>query len=212
MASSPVLADGVLVCLIENDSESFALGVDTATGTNLWKEPRPKRANWSTPVVFDRPDGAGQLVALQGSAGVDAVEPKSGKAIWSYSEGASTTPSSALADGVLYVPSHGLTALVPGAGGGFNVKWQQSNLGPGTASPVATGDRVYVISNAGVLTAADAANGERIRPDPPGDCSAARRCSPAISSSRPANAMASSNSSTSEARKGRSSERSNSAR
>jgi outer membrane protein assembly factor BamB len=161
LASSPVLAGGILVCLVENDSESFAVGIDTADGTNLWKTDRPKRANWTTPVVIDRLDGAGQLVALQGSAGLDAVDPRSGQTAWSYSEGASTIPSSAAAGGVLYVPSHGLTALVPGDGG-FKMKWRQSNLGPGTASPVADADRVYVISNAGVLTAANAADGEQL--------------------------------------------------
>ena len=43
MASSLVAADGVVVAQVENDSESFALGLDARTGTNRWKLDRPAR-------------------------------------------------------------------------------------------------------------------------------------------------------------------------
>ena len=46
MAQSPVVLDGTLVVQSENDSESFAAGLDVATGRNKWKLDRPKAANW----------------------------------------------------------------------------------------------------------------------------------------------------------------------
>jgi outer membrane protein assembly factor BamB len=89
MAQSPVVIDGTLVVQSENDSESFAAGLDVATGQNKWKLERPKAANWSSATLWK---GA---VALQSSKGILAVEPNTGKTVWNYSDGASTTPSSA---------------------------------------------------------------------------------------------------------------------
>ena len=40
MSSSLVVADGVLVAQVENDSESFTAGLDAATGLNRWKTGR----------------------------------------------------------------------------------------------------------------------------------------------------------------------------
>ena len=156
------MADDTLIVLVENDSESFAAGIDVTDGTNRWKIPRTKRANWSTPVTMKDPADGRTLVALQGSAGLDTIDPKSGQVVWSYTDGASTTPSSTVKGDVLYVPSNGLTALKLKGGGAFEQLWQQGNLRPGTASPVAAGDKVYVITGAGVLNCANAKSGERL--------------------------------------------------
>lgn len=162
LATSLVMADGVVVAQIENDSESFAAGIDADTGENLWKIDRTKRANWCTPITFRDPRDGSVRVALQGSAGVDAVDPRTGSIVWSFTDGAATTESSTVAGDTLYVPSNGLTALKLAGGGSFNVAWTKGNLRPGTASPVAVGDRVYVVTGAGVLNAADASTGERL--------------------------------------------------
>ena len=44
MASSVVIAAGTVVVQVENDSESFAAGIDPDTGINRWKIDRPKKA------------------------------------------------------------------------------------------------------------------------------------------------------------------------
>jgi outer membrane protein assembly factor BamB len=51
MASSPIVVGETVVTMIENDSESYTLGVDANTGRNLWKMDRPKAANWCSPVL-----------------------------------------------------------------------------------------------------------------------------------------------------------------
>ncbi|MEM7011588.1 MAG: PQQ-binding-like beta-propeller repeat protein [Verrucomicrobiota bacterium] len=160
MASSPIAAGGALVVQSENDSESFAAGIDIETGKNLWKKSRPKKANWTSPVVLE---GEQTVVALQSSAGLLGVLPKTGSEVFDYSEGASTIPSSAAAGGVVYVPSHGLTALQPDDKGGEPRQlWRNGQLGPGTGSPLVIGDKVYVVNNAGVLTCANTSDGERV--------------------------------------------------
>ncbi|MFT5470065.1 MAG: outer membrane protein assembly factor BamB [Verrucomicrobiales bacterium] len=159
MASSPIYADGALIVQSENDSESFAAGIDVVTGQNLWKKVRPKAANWTSPTVIA---GEQVVVALQSSKGVLGVLPKTGSEIFDYKDGASTIPSSAAAGGVLFVPSHGITALKPNAKGGEPEQlWRNGQLGPGTGSPLVIGENIYVVNKAGVLSQAKISDGER---------------------------------------------------
>jgi len=160
MASSPVATDGTLVLQVENDSESYALGLDATTGVNRWKIDRPKAANWTSPAVL-RPD----LVALQSKTGIDAVRVADGSVAWSYGDGGSTIPSSCLHAGILCVPSHGITALALDAADAAaepRQLWRSNRLSPGTASPIAVGDTVLAISKGDVLTAGSLATGERL--------------------------------------------------
>ena len=162
MASSLLLAGGLLVAQIENDSESFTAGLSQTDGMNQWRIQRPKSANWTTATVY-RTEFGRDLVLLQSSKGIHAVNPENGEVVWHYNDGASTIPSSVLAGGVLYVPSHGITALeLAPDGASFNQKWRSSRLRPGTASPLVHRDRIYSINNAGVLTCGDTDSGNRL--------------------------------------------------
>ena len=153
MSQSPVVVDGTLVVQSENDSESFAAGLDVATGRNKWKLERPKAANWSSATVWKN------VVALQSSKGILAVEPATGKTVWDYSDGASTIPSSVGTGEALYAVSHGITALAPEKGAVTQL-WRNEKLNPGTASPLVLGDSIYVVNGAGVLIKASLKNGD----------------------------------------------------
>lgn len=160
MASSPVASRGMLVVQVENDSESYCLGLDGKSGVNRWRIERPKAANWTSPALL-RPD----LVALQSKTGIDAVRVADGTVAWSYDGGAATIPSSCLHGGLLCVPSHGITALELDAADAAKPprqKWRSARLAPGTPSPVAAAGRVYAISGGNVLTAGGLADGERL--------------------------------------------------
>ena len=162
MSSSLVVTDGVLIAMVENDSESFTAGLDTKTGVNRWKIDRPRTANWTSPLLLKSP-GAPTLVALQSSKGVAAVEPASGRVVWQYTDGASTIPSATASDGILFVPSHGITALAPAPEGQTPKQlWRSGQLRPSTASPVVLNKRVFTLNDAGVLTAGDATDGTRL--------------------------------------------------
>lgn len=145
MASSPIIVDGVLVVHVENDSDSFAAGIEMEHGTNLWRKNRVKRANWTSPVKVAG-DGGPDLVALQGSEGVDVLHPRTGELAWRYTEGAATIPSCAAdARGRLYIPSNGLTAVKGGANEEAEFLWRAGSLRPGTASPLVHEGNLYVI-------------------------------------------------------------------
>lgn len=159
MTSSLVVTEGTVVAQVENDSESYALGIDAATGVNGWRIDRPKAANWTSPLVVSP-----GLVALQSKNGIDVVRTTDGSVAWSYDGGAATIPSGCVLDGVLYVPSHGVTALASPEGGETKARqlWRSSRLSPGTPSAVASGGRVFALGKADVLTAGSAADGERL--------------------------------------------------
>ena len=160
LASSPIIVSGTLIVQVENDSESFAAGIDLNKGTNIWKFPRTKKANWTSPIKVGK-----NVVAIQGSEGVTAIEASSGKILWSYGEGASTIPSSvASKDGsTLFIPSNGMTALKPRNDNNTpEILWQEPQLRPGTASPIIVDDKIFIINRAGVLNAAKKETGERL--------------------------------------------------
>ena len=162
MSSSLTVAEGVLIAMLENDSESFTAGVDVRTGTNLWKLARPKMANWTSPVVL-KTAGQPTVVVLQSGQGISAVEPATGRVVWEYTDGASTIPSATPSEGVLYVPSHGVTALQPGpVGQSPKQLWRSPQLRPSTSSPVVLQGRVFTLNDAGVLTCGSADDGNRL--------------------------------------------------
>ncbi len=159
MSSSLLVTAETVIVPVENDSESYSLGIDAATGENRWRLDRPKGANWTSPVIL-KPG----LVALQSKKGIDAIRAADGSTAWSYADGADTVSSSALADGVLYVPSNGITALTLDPADPEKQPtqaWRENTLSPATASCVVAGDALYTINGAGVLTAGDRATGKR---------------------------------------------------
>ncbi len=162
MSSSLIVADGALVVMSENDSDSFTAGIDVRTGVNRWKLERPKMANWTSPALLN--DAAGKTqVLLQSGKGLAAIDPASGRTVWNFAGGASTIPSSTVADGIVFVPSGGITALEPSADGSAPKQlWKSGQLSPATASPVVLNKRIYTINNAGVLTCGDAVTGNRL--------------------------------------------------
>jgi outer membrane protein assembly factor BamB len=161
MSSSLTVADGVVIAMVENDDDSFTAGLDAKTGVNRWKLPRPRTANWTSPMHIK--SGETTHVLLQSSKGIVAVEPATGRVVWQYTDGASTIPSATVSDGVVYVPSRGITALQPKPDGQSPEQlWRSGQLSPATASPVILNQKVFTLNGAGVLTAADAKDGKRL--------------------------------------------------
>jgi len=161
MASSPIVIGETVVTLIENDSESYSLGIDANSGGNLWKLDRPKAANWTSPVPWRATAKSAPVAVLQSSKGLLAVDPISGSRLWEYTNGASTTSSSVVAAGVIYAPSNGITALAPKAGDATPVQlWNSKQVNPSTISPVVLGRHILSINSAGILTNVGTKSGE----------------------------------------------------
>lgn len=82
MASSPILADGKLIFLCDQDTDSYLLALDPATGKPFWKTPRPEAVHgFATPTLFEPENGPQQLI-VPGSYQLTSYELETGKKLW----------------------------------------------------------------------------------------------------------------------------------
>lgn len=163
LASSPVIADGVLVVQMENDSDSFVAGLDTATGLNLWRHVGPKDANWSSPALI-REEGQPDTVVISAVNGVRALDPKTGRERWNLPGPGSTIPSCTASRTHLAQPRPGKGLAMWELKGGTTppaMVWESAQVGADTSSPVFIGDHVFAVNGAGVLICAETKSGER---------------------------------------------------
>lgn len=82
VGTSPVLHDGLLIILADEDSgdDSFIVALDAATGEEIWKRKRPVQASWATPVLVEH-EGQKQLLT-SGYEYVIAYDPEDGSELW----------------------------------------------------------------------------------------------------------------------------------
>lgn len=161
MSSSPVVVDDTVIVQVENQSNSFAAGIDASTGTNKWRIKRAPAATWCTPIVMRRNNPNRAAVLLQSSDRLTAHDPDTGDEFWMHKAACDVIPTTAADDGMLFVPSEGMTALdVDQSQTSPSTAWNVKTLNPGAASPVVGGGRLFIINRAGVLNCADAKTGK----------------------------------------------------
>ncbi|XZE46008.1 PQQ-binding-like beta-propeller repeat protein [Pirellulaceae bacterium SH467] len=153
MSSSPLLIDGVCVIQIECQGDSFAAGLDAATGAMLWKIDRPAKANWSSPTSMTDADGQ-KLVVMHSGEDVLAVKPKDGSIAWRLETGCSTVPSSLVFENKLYVPAGGITAFDLSSSGTPSKLWASNKANSNACSPLVKDGRMYTV-NRTVLVCSD---------------------------------------------------------
>ena len=161
MASSPIIADGAIIAQVEAQGDSFAIGIDVATGTNLWRMARPRQSNWSSPVAIDRPDESVEVV-MQSGNNIVAVDPRRGNVKWMIEEGADKIASGTPAGDYLLLPGSEMMALNIGESATApEVVWRNSRLSPRNASAVLNDERFYSLKGS-VLVAGSVKDGEQI--------------------------------------------------
>ena len=81
-AASPILANGRVLLICDQESGSFFVAVDQMTGRVLWRVERPGfTRGFSTPVLY-RPKGEELQVLVSGSHQLTAYSVESGQEIW----------------------------------------------------------------------------------------------------------------------------------
>ena len=82
MAASPILARDLLVLVCDQQSGSFLVAVDRASGRQRWKTSRAAATvGWATPMAFEPPQGPAQLIVL-GSTRLDSYYLDTGEPLW----------------------------------------------------------------------------------------------------------------------------------
>ncbi|VTR94432.1 pyrrolo-quinoline quinone : Pyrrolo-quinoline quinone OS=Chthoniobacter flavus Ellin428 GN=CfE428DRAFT_1721 PE=4 SV=1: PQQ_2 [Gemmata massiliana] len=98
---SPILADGVVVLVRDENKDPKILTIDAATGTLIWVKKRESKSAFCTPVVSDTP--AGKQIIVPGYGRMIGYDFKTGDEKWTVigmPAAACTTP--VVADGTLF--------------------------------------------------------------------------------------------------------------
>jgi outer membrane protein assembly factor BamB len=175
-ASSPVLHEGRLYIINDNEEQSYLLALDKLTGREIWRVNRDEPTNWSTPYIW-RNNQRTEIV----TTGTNKVRSYSldGELLWEIS-GMTTLviPTPFSDDGLLYVSSgypmdsnSPVFAVRPGAGGDITpgadnsdryIAWHLPRGGSYIPSSLLYKGLYYTLHDAGMLTCHDAKTGEEI--------------------------------------------------
>ena len=176
-AASPILHDGRLYIVNDNDEQSFLAAYEARTGVELWRVDREEGTNWSTPFVWEH-EGGTEIV----TAGSDRVRAYdlSGQLLWQLVGMSSiTVPTPFARHGLLYVSSGYIGdalrptyAIRPGARGDISlsvgqtaseaIAWSGRTMAPYNPSPIVYGDVLYTLFDRGFFTAHDARTGVEV--------------------------------------------------
>lgn len=187
-AASPVLVEGVLVVPNDHEGEGGAiLGLDPATGEELWKHVRaPEKTSFTTPVVHRSESGRATVIVAGTPYGLTALDPKDGSVVWKAAESFDqrTVGSPVVLGDLVFATS--------GQGGGgkkaFAVKvapakevleseYVVTTGLPYVPTPVARDGLIFLWTDAGVVNCLDAETGESIwRERASGPCFASPIC------------------------------------
>lgn len=176
-AASPVLHEGRLYLVNDNDEESYLQALDAQTGKEIWRVPRDEKSNWSTPYIWKNEHRV--EIVTPGSGQVRSYDLE-GRLLWWF-EGMSgiTIATPYAAGGLLYISSgyvgdtlRPVYAIRPGAQGDISlpegetsnafIAWSQRRGGPYNPSTLVYEGRLYVLFDRGLLACHDARDGKPI--------------------------------------------------
>ncbi len=166
--SSPIVYNDLLILLCDQPARSYVVALDKATGKERWKADRGQgRASYSTPLVIEGSFGSELIV--NSTERIDAYDAKTGSFLWhAGQESRFAVPTPVFHNGVIYASrgyrSGPYMALKPGGRGDANgqVVWRVATGAPYVSSLLYYEGVVYMANDVGVLTAVDAASGDRI--------------------------------------------------
>ncbi|MFK7769350.1 MAG: PQQ-binding-like beta-propeller repeat protein [Mariniblastus sp.] len=158
MASSPAVKDGVVVVQVECQGDSFATGLDVATGKTLWTNERAKDAVWTSPLIVDN-GTAPPMVVLQSKDNFNVLDLKTGKVVYNQEGAVSSISSPAIANGKLFVPIDGTTAFAISSDGQLTKEWNSEQIRPSSMSSVIHDNKIYTLNRAGALSVFSSTDG-----------------------------------------------------
>lgn len=168
-AGSPVLYKDLLLLNCDGTDQQFMVALEKETGKIRWKAKREGSMAYSTPLVI-QVAGKDQVVSPCGEW-VFSYEPATGKELWAsrYPTGYSNVPRPVFAEGLVFVSSGYnnpvLYAIKPDGEGDVtttHVAWKMEKGAPLNPSPLAVGERLYVVNDGGVLSCLDSKTGKEL--------------------------------------------------
>jgi outer membrane protein assembly factor BamB len=164
---APVLADDRLILVFDHEGDSFMVVLDKATGKELWRVSRDEKTNWAAPLVVDV-KGRKQVI-VSATRKVRSYDLRDGKLIWECAGlGMNTIPQPVRQNDLVFVMSGynnpKLMAIRLGREGDLTgtdaVVWSQTRGNSYTPSPVIFDNKLYVLTDTGMVSCYNARTGE----------------------------------------------------
>ncbi len=185
-SSSPVLFENLLILTFDGADLQYLAALDKKTGQTVWKTARSvawndendpgemakegdRRKAHSTPLIVTTPVGLQMLSA--GAKAAYAYDPRTGAELWRVRYDAWSAAAVPAYD-------HGLGFILTGYGGktellairtdgkgdttDSNIAWRTDSTIPRNVSPIVVDGLLYLLTNDGLLTCLEAANGNRL--------------------------------------------------
>ena len=166
--SSPVVHEGTVVLVRDNDSASRILAFDAQTGDVRWEKPRDEMSAWATPLIVEH-SGRTQVIT-NSSRRVRSYDLATGDVIWEAGgQVSNVTPSPVrYGDHVICMSGYRGSAafLLPldamgDITGSERIAWKFDRDTPYVPSPLLYGDKLYFNKlNTPILTVLDAKTGK----------------------------------------------------
>lgn len=163
----PVLSGDRLILVFDHEGDSFMAVLDKNTGDEIWRVSRDEGSTWAAPLVVDY-NGQKQIV-VNGTKKVRSYDFETGKLIWECGGlGANPIPHPVQqGDLVLVMTGYqnpNLMAIKLGRTGDLTgtdaVVWSQTKGNSYTASPVLYDNKLYVLTDNGMISCYNATTGE----------------------------------------------------
>ena len=176
-ASSPIIYKDLAIVQCDTQGESFVLAVNLKNGETVWKTVRKELPSWGTPTVVVPSSGSPELVT-NASNFVRAYDVATGAEKWRLGGSSKiTAPTPIFSRGLIVVasgraPERPIFVIRPGGSGditpasgaesGSHVVWKKTGRGSYMPTPIAYGDSLYVLSNAGLFDAYELETGKEV--------------------------------------------------
>lgn len=179
--SSPFLYGDLLILHLEGTDVQFITALNKNTGETVWRVDRPAdlygrektpafRKSYQTPILAEV-DGKTQLIS-NGALLATGLDPETGSEIWRVRYGTDNTIARVVSGlGLFFVNCGGppnraqLWAVRQGGEGDVtdtHVVWKMTDDVPLESSPLLAGERLYTVSDNGILLCANALTGETV--------------------------------------------------
>lgn len=165
--AAPALDGGTLYLKFDQEEGSYMLALDKNTGKELWRVDRDEQSSWSAPLVVTQ--GGRKQVVVSATRKVRSYDAATGKLIWECAGlGGNVIPAPVSAGGLVYAMSGfrdpKLLAIRLGRAGDLTgagaIVWTNERGNAYTASPVLHDNKLYFVTDTGMLSCLNALTGE----------------------------------------------------
>lgn len=161
-ASSPIIYESLVILLVDQQQgRSFMAAFDVETGEPVWRVARDVISSFSTPALFDGPNGV-ELIT-NGADWMHGYDPRTGSELWRLpGSSKNTTPTPVVAGDFVFITSGYRIKPIFALRHGGEVVWSTARDGSYMTTPIVYRDYLYTCQNNGVLSCYRAATGERV--------------------------------------------------